>query len=220
MTTAAATKVEKTIFEKKYVSEAQCRAAADKAGVADIRKEGFMWVAVKPEAAKATPAKPVTNKAPTKAAAKPAPAKAVTNKAPAKPAPTLKLVQATTPAVKAAPKAKAGKAVPVTAEVKRGPGKPISPEALKARGRVVAHFEKQVAANATDLEVTVKVVTKALKIKKVTVSNTIRWAEAEGLIKRMGYKLKTGPGRKEVFYTIQTKALAKYVKDNAKAKAA
>lgn len=89
---------------------------------------------------------------------------------------------------------------------KRGVGRPISSEAAKVRRRVVGSFVKLAAAG--EIEVTVKATAKAVKLKKVTVSNTIRWAEAEGILTRIGYKLKSGPGRKEVFYTINADKLA------------
>lgn len=38
----------KSIYEKKFITEAQAQAAAKKAGVAEIRKEGRFWVAVSP----------------------------------------------------------------------------------------------------------------------------------------------------------------------------
>lgn len=89
---------------------------------------------------------------------------------------------------------------------KRGVGRPISSEAAKVRRRVVGSFVKLAASG--EIEVTVKATAKAVKLKKVTVSNTIRWAESEGILTRVGYKLKSGPGRKEVFYTINADKLA------------
>lgn len=100
---------------------------------------------------------------------------------------------------------------PVAAEpAKRGVGRPISSEAAKVRRRVVGTFVKLAAAG--EIEVTVKATAKAVKLKKVTVSNTIRWAESEGILTRIGYKLKSGPGRKEVFYTINADKLAEAAK--------
>lgn len=100
---------------------------------------------------------------------------------------------------------------PVAAEpAKRGVGRPISTEAAKVRRRVVGTFVKLAAAG--EIEVTVKATAKAVKLKKVTVSNTIRWAESEGILTRIGYKLKSGPGRKEVFYTINADKLAEAAK--------
>jgi hypothetical protein len=96
---------------------------------------------------------------------------------------------------------------------KRGVGRPISSEAAKVRRRVVGAFVKLAAAG--EIEVTVKATAKTVKLKKVTVSNTIRWAESEGILTRIGYKLKSGPGRKEVFYTINADKLAEAAKEAA-----
>lgn len=156
---------------------------------------------------KVKPAAKVTNKTPD--AAKPAtPAKRTRKPAAAK-------VEAVTPE-QAAPVAAVVTAqimatVPVAAEpAKRGRGRPISSEAAKVRRRVVGSLVKLAATG--EIEVTVKATAKAVKLKKVTVSNTIRWAESEGILTRIGYKLKSGPGRKEVFYTINADKLAEAAK--------
>lgn len=150
---------------------------------------------------------PVVNKTPD---AKPATPKRTRKPAAAKPvavAPdpvqVVPVVEAVTTSIMAT--------VPVAGEpAKRGRGRPISSEAVKVRRRVVGAFVKLVAAG--EIEVTVKATAKTVKLKKVTVSNTIRWAESEGILTRIGYKLKSGPGRKEVFYTINADKLAEAAK--------
>lgn len=165
----------------------------------------------KPAKAKTTAAKsvaspklkavpPVVNKTPD--AAKPATPKRTRKPAAAKPD-----VVTVPPVVVPDP-------VPVAATpAKRGVGRPISSEAAKVRRRVVGAFVKLAASG--EIEVTVKATAKTVKLKKVTVSNTIRWAEAEGILTRVGYKLKSGPGRKEVFYTINADKLAEAAKEAA-----
>jgi len=136
---------------------------------------------------------PVVDKTPPKRVRKPAAPKAVP----------------TTP-VQVAPVVPVTPVAPVIViPVKTGAGRPISAEAAKVRRRVVGVWFKLVAAGET--EVTVKATAKIVKLKKVTVSNTIRWAESVGLITRIGYKLKAGPGRKEVFYTVNPAKLTEMV---------
>lgn len=160
-------------------------------------------VATKPVKAKKTTAPKLTTVAPatnkTPEAAKPAQAAKRTRKpAAAKPVVVADPV---------APVAVVPVAAPVVATpVKKGAGRPLSSEAAKVRRRVVGAFVKLAAAG--EIEVTVKATAKTVKLKKSTVSNTIRWAEAEGILTRIGYKLKSGPGRKEVFYTINAAMLA------------
>lgn len=177
-------KTEKSIFEKKYIAEAQARKAADKAGIAEIKKVGSVWMMVEPKAETPAPAATPAEKPRVRVQA-----------GHAVPTPQAE-------PVKAGKSTKATKAAPEPETVKREGGRPLSPEAAKARRRLVNQLEKQM--NAGQAIVTVKEVTKATKLRKVTVSNQIRWAEAEGLIKREGYKLKPEgtPGRKEVMYTL------------------
>lgn len=183
-------KTEKSIFEKKYITEAQARAAANKAGVADIEKVGSVWMMVSAakvsKAAKAA-AKPAKESKP-KAAAKPASKPASKPKAAAKPAPA-----------------------PEPVEEKNLGGRPLSPAAAKIRKRVLVQLGKQ--AEAGQPMVTVKEMTKSTKMQKMHVSNQIRWAEDQGLIKREGYKIKPAgtPGRKEVLYSIVPEKVAEAV---------
>lgn len=80
-------------------------------------------------------------------------------------------------------------------------GRPISELQVKVRRRLVEYIRKQGAGNFG-----VKEATKALKLKKMHVSNAFRWCEHQGYIERLGYKqtAEKRPGRKEVMYKTVT----------------
>lgn len=80
-------------------------------------------------------------------------------------------------------------------------GRPISELQVKVRRRLVEYIRKQGAGNFG-----VKEATKALKLKKMHVSNAFRWCEHQGYIERLGYKqtAEKRPGRKEVLYKTVT----------------
>lgn len=90
--------------------------------------------------------------------------------------------------------------VPVSANTNdTGPtksaGRPISADQVKVRRRLVEYIRKQGGA-----EFGVKAATKALKLKRMHVSNAFRWCEHQGYIARGGYKEEKRAGRKEVLY--------------------
>lgn len=80
-------------------------------------------------------------------------------------------------------------------------GRPISELQVKVRRRLVEYIRKQGAGNFG-----VKEATKALKLKKMHVSNAFRWCEHQGYIERLGFKqtAEKRPGRKEVMYKTVT----------------
>lgn len=98
------------------------------------------------------------------------------------------------------PKATVTALVPVSANPNTtGPtksaGRPISADQVKVRRRLVEYIRKQGGA-----EFGVKAATKALKLKRMHVSNAFRWCEHQGYIARGGYKEEKRAGRKEVLY--------------------
>ena len=84
-----------------------------------------------------------------------------------------------------------------TAGENRSAGRPISTDQIKVRRRLVEFMRKQNTG-----QFTVKQATKALKLKRMHVSNAMRWAELSGLVKRLGYETCKRPGRKDVLFTV------------------
>lgn len=82
-------------------------------------------------------------------------------------------------------------------------GRPISDEQVKARRRLTDWIAKQTGI------FTVKGAVKALKLKKMHISNGFRWAEQTGLIERVDYKIEKRPGRREVNYKQKGAVIAK-----------
>ena len=84
-----------------------------------------------------------------------------------------------------------------TAGETRSAGRPISADQIKVRRRLVEFMRKQGAG-----QFTVKQATKALKLKRMHVSNAMRWAETSKLVQRLGYEPNKRPGRKDVLFTV------------------
>lgn len=144
--------------------------------------------------ATATKAKPKA-----KAATKAKPATATKAKAPAKPK-----AKKETPVATPEPETKKPE-LSVVEGTGKGPGRPISEKQVKVRRRVQAFLEKQTG------HFTVKEVSKALRESRMHVSNALRWADHQKMVKKDGYKDNQGrAGRKELlFVSLVTKTEGK-----------
>lgn len=78
-------------------------------------------------------------------------------------------------------------------EKKKG-GRPISDDQIKARRRLEDWVNKQTG------KFTVKEATKALKIKKMHISNAMRWLEQNNKVDRVEYKIEKRQGRRELYF--------------------
>ncbi|UOL48837.1 hypothetical protein [Pseudomonas phage Astolliot] len=77
-------------------------------------------------------------------------------------------------------------------------GRPISESQVKVRRRVVSFIRGQ-----GDQGFTVKAVTKALKLKRMHVSNAMRWAENSLIVKRIGVAPNNGRvGPRDVIFSV------------------
>lgn len=81
----------------------------------------------------------------------------------------------------------------------RSAGRPISPDQIKVRRRLVEFMRKQ-----GDGQFTVKDATKTLKLKRMHVSNAMRWAKNSGLVKSVGFKPNENSraGRKDLLFVV------------------
>lgn len=105
-------------------------------------------------------------------------------------------------AVASKPKAQTPAKAAAPVEKSKG-GRPISDDQVKTRRRLADWISKQTGI------FTVKGAVKALRLKKMHVSNGFRWAEQTGLIERVDYKVEKRPGRREVNYKQKGAVIAK-----------